>query len=146
MTNLIARDVEIGVPENIKLGVQINEKMVSAIIAKAYEIVPEAVAHDKARLEEERHVVVVRMYVWETEAESSPAALDVEGVSFEASGNAVRITDETNDSVLFERPITNPSQGHFLFLVETREGVYITRAQWDALTRVAEAWFEDGQA
>jgi hypothetical protein len=90
-----------------------------------------------ARLNREQGVVPTR----------AEAVAEIEGFSVEENGNAVRITDEDGDSVVFERPITHANQGHFIFAADIPgDGVYITRAQWLALTRQAGFWAEANDA
>lgn len=108
MPKLIARDVEIGVPENIRLGVQVNEKMVDAIIAKAYEMVPDAVSHDKPKLDDERHVVAVKMYVWESDAsplEGQEVVTDATGQGLSRSQLLDRLVDKDNEVRFLENNI-----------------------------------------
>lgn len=73
------------------------------------------------------------------------AVSDVEGFTVTENGNSVEIFDG-EDTVTFERPIGDADDSFIFVSPLPEDGVYITRAQWDALTRQGEIWAEDRDA
>lgn len=72
------------------------------------------------------------------------AVAEVKGFTVTENGNTVEISDGDDDVIRFERPLD--CSDSFIFVApicEDENGVYVTRAQWDALTRKAEAWAQD---
>jgi len=66
MTNLKITDkiVEVDVPEHWKRGVGVRSSVIEALVEGVLAQEPLSIAHDKPVLDDDRHVISIRLYFW----------------------------------------------------------------------------------